>query len=330
MIYIKDFIIHILDSNTQLPVLSEHVHPDDLDINKYLTTHIEKSLDDISTKKFQNIDNEEITALFKDLSKKELFLNKSKQLAKVVYEIIYKNGIEPLDLIIINFTLNSKKYIGVFFMYYRVSYLHDIEYLDDKNLNKLVKNITSLPNENQKIDEFIFYNLSDNEFIFKEKNHDIDGIKEPIISKYILEVDVLLSPKEKLDILNKTSKKIVKDYYDDSVNKLAEVNKIILDNVETKGYIDVEDIKDKAFKDNPEVKQAYDDEMLQKGLNDKELSIEGLEKRLPQFQKIILDDEIEIKVPVEILNDKEKLEFIVNSNGTVSIMLKDLVDIKQR
>lgn len=330
MIYIEDFIVHILDSNTQLPVLSEHVHPDDLDINKYLTTHIEKSLDDISTKKFQNIDNEEITALFKDLSNKESFLNKSKQLAKVIYEIIYKNGIEPLDLIIINFTLNSKKYIGVFFMYYRVSYLHDIEYLDDKNLNKLVKNITSLPNENQKIDEFIFYNLSDNEFIFKEKNHDIDGIKEPIISKYILEVDVLLSPKEKLDILNKTSKKIVKDYYDDSVNKLAEVNKIILDNVETKGYIDVEDVKDKAFKDNPEVKQAYDDEMLQKGLNDKELSIEGLEKRLPQFQKIILDDEIEIKVPVEILNDKEKLEFIVNSNGTVSIMLKDLVDIKQR
>lgn len=330
MIYIEDFIVHILDSKAQLPVLSEHVHPEDLDINKYITTHIEKSLDDISTKKFKNIDSPKIIELFNDLNKKDLFLESSKKLAKLIYEIIYKNGIDPLDLIVTNFTLNSKKYIGVFFMYYRVSYLHDIEYLDDKNLNKLVKNITSLANENQKIDEFIFYNVDDDEFIFKEKNHDIDGIKEPIISKYILEVDVLLSPKEKLDILNKTSKKIVKDYYDDSVNKLAEVNKIILDNVETKGYIDVEDVKDKAFKDNPEVKQAYDDEMLGKGLNDKELSIDGLEKRLPQFQKIILDDEIEIKVPVEILNDKEKLEFIVNSNGTVSIILKDLVDIKQR
>ena len=70
--------------------------------------------------------------------------------------------------------------------------------------------------------------------------------------------------------------------------------------------------------------------MVQKGLKDKSLEVEGLERRLPTFQKILLDDGIEMKIPVEVLNDKDKLEFIVNPDGSVSIMLKNLMDIKQK
>ncbi len=330
MIYIDDLVVHILDPNTAMPILSEAKHPNDLEIQEYIGTHIEKAFLDMNKKELETIGNLGVKSILSDLGKRDDFLERSRDFANFMYEILEKNAMEPLDLVITRFTREGQEYVAIFYMYYKMSYIHTIDYDEEKNINRLLKQKTALPTENQKVDEFIFYNLETEEFFYKEKKHNVNGGKEYIISQYVLDITMPLSPREKIDLLNKTSKKIVKDYYDNSINKMAEVNSIILDNVETKGYIDIDDVKDKAFHNQPDIQKAYEEEMVQKGLKDKSLEVEGLERRLPTFQKILLDDGIEMKIPVEVLNDKDKLEFIVNPDGSVSIMLKNLMDIQQK
>lgn len=331
---IEKLVLHILDNTVGMPVISESEHPNDSDIFDFIQTHIERVFRDINIKNacFENEENE-IKALCKEIiDDKENFLNVSKQLAEKLYAIIVNNeSIPSCDLVCSLFDGDGTSYLGLFILNYKTSFIHSVEEDEDKKVNKVLKQVTTLPNTNQKIDEFVIINLTDFTISLKEKRYDIDGVKERYLSKYFLKSQTILSDKEKVDIINKTSKKIINDYYDGDIKKMGDMKTAISESIEENDNIDIEEIKEKTFKDNLELRDLYSEELEQRGVTEKNVSVnQNVVKKFAKTQRLVTDDGIELKIPISYLNSQDKVEFINNVDGTVSIVLKNIRDIQDK
>ena len=333
-VYIKKLALHILDNTLGMPILSESEHPHDSDINDFIKAHIEKVFKDVNIKNasFENESNQ-IKELCEHLAtNKDNFLDVSKKLAGKLYDILIRNvEIPSCDLVCSLFDGDGKSFLGLFILNYKTSYIHYVEENEDRRTNKMIKQITTLPNTSQSIEEFIVIDLTDFTILLKEKKHDIDGIKEHYLSKYFLKSQTVLSDKEKVDIINKTSKKMIRDYYDGDIKKMGDLKTAITESIEENDNIDIESIKKKTFKDNLELQQIYTEELEAKGVVEKKIAInENVIKKIPKMQKLVTEDGIELKIPISYLSREEKVEFINNSDGTISILLKNIRDIQDK
>ena len=333
-VYIKKLALHILDNTLGMPILSESEHPHDSDINDFIKAHIEKVFKDVNIKNasFENESNQ-IKELCEHLAtNKDNFLDVSKKLAGKLYDILIRNvEIPSCDLVCSLFDGDGKSFLGLFILNYKTSYIHYVEENEDRRTNKMIKQITTLPNTSQSIEEFIVIDLTDFTILLKEKKHDIDGIKEHYLSKYFLKSQTVLSDKEKVDIINKTSKKMIRDYYDGDIKKMGDLKTAITESIEENDNIDIESIKKKTFKDNLELQQIYTEELESKGVVEKKIAInENVIKKIPKMQKLVTEDGIELKIPISYLSREEKVEFINNSDGTISILLKNIRDIQDK
>ncbi|MBV1817513.1 nucleoid-associated protein [Anaerosalibacter bizertensis] len=331
-INIEKMILHILDSSVGIPALSEAEHPYSGDIIEFLEIHIEKVFNDINIKKafFDTQENPVKNICMEIAENNDTFIEKTKEFAQLMYDIMAENAsIPPCDLICSLFNGDGKKYLGFFILNYKSSYIHYVEESEDKRINKVIKQKTTLPNINQKIDECIIIDLEDFSILLKEKKYEINGQKEYYISKYLLQSKDTLSDKEKIDIVNKVSKKIVQDYYEDDVKKIAEIKNAIVESVEETDTIDIDHIKTKAFNENLELQNIYEEEIERRGLKEKTIEVnEPMYKKIPKTQKFVTDDGIEIKVPISLLTGDDKIEFFNNTDGTISILLKSIKEIQ--
>lgn len=331
-INIEKTILHILDPSIGMPVLSEEEHPHDGEINEFISLHIENIFNDINTKKSSFIgQNNQVKNLCMDIvNDTDSFIENTKAFSTMMYNLIEANmSIPPCDLICSLFKGDDKKYLGFFIFNYKVSYIHYLEEMDSGRLNTVVKQTTTLPNTNQKLDQFFIVNLDDFSILLKEKKYEINEEKDYYLSKYLLKSEDILSDKAKMDIVSKVSKKIVKDYYDDDIAKHAEIKSVMVESVEETDFIDVDEVKKKVFKDNMDVQRIYDEEVIRKGLSDKTIEVnENLSKKISKIQKLVMDNGIEIKIPIEYLKGDEKIEFLNNPDGSISVLLKDIRDIK--
>lgn len=331
-IKIEKLILHILDPSVGLPVLSEEEHPYSGEIFEFIRFHIEKIFNDVNIKKsFFTDDNNHMKDLCMDISNNtDLFIEKTKEFSKTMYNLLVQNvDIPPCDLICSLFKGDDKAYLGFFIFNYKPSYIHYVKELETGRLNTVIKQNTTLPNTNQKIDEFFIIDLEDYSILLKEKKYEINGEKEYYISKYLLKSIDLLSDKAKIDIVNKVSKKIVKDYYEDDVTKLAEIKSTMVQSIEESNSVDVDSIKTNVFKNNLDIQRIYDEEIDKKGLTDKIIPVnENLSKKISKTQRLVMDNGIEIKVPIEYLTGDDEIEFLNNPDGTISVLLKNIRGIQ--
>ena len=106
---------------------------------------------------------------------------------------------------------------------------------------------------------------------------------------------------------------------------MGDLKTAITESIEENDNIDIESIKKKTFKDNLELQQIYTEELEAKGVVEKKIAInENVIKKIPKMQKLVTEDGIELKIPISYLSREEKVEFINNSDGTISILLKNI------
>ncbi|MPN23705.1 hypothetical protein SDC9_171098 [bioreactor metagenome] len=102
---------------------------------------------------------------------------------------------------------------------------------------------------------------------------------------------------------------------------------IIRENVEDSLNINIAEISEQVFKDH-DIKRVYNEEIKMKGIKEPEVKVNfNYANKIKTKQKIITDEGIEINIPYEMISNKDKVEFITNPNGTISIVLKNIDSI---
>lgn len=328
-INIKKIVVHILDSNLQMPVLSEVESQLNDDIVEFVGKHIEKIVNDDNMKAatFIDEDNSIKAVCEKVLKEGEYFLEGTINMANALFKIMYENvEIPPADVIFVLFTLEGVMHMGILKLNYKHSYIHHIETTDRGMLNSIIKQRTALPSIGQKIDECAIINLEDFSLKIYEKKYSINDEKIYYFSTMFLKCSSDISPNEKVKIFTKATKKFSQTYFDEDPVVHAEIKRAVVESIIENEAIDVEEVAKTVFRESPELKQDFIAHVEKAGLYEKNIPIqnEKIVERNFRKQKIKTDTGVEISLPVEYYGNRDKIEFINNLDGTVSILLKNI------
>lgn len=327
-IRIEKVIIHILDSMVGMPVLSDTEIDFGSDFADFLKEHIYKisSGDDVRTCRFYENESEVYQALqeYND----DAFIPLSKQLAESLYKIMNSNvDIPSADLAIVRFKDRDEEYLAILKIDLRANYTHRTSAVGEGNANEIVKFKAVFPTESQRLSEAAIIRLKDFQVRLVEKKYEINGEKVNYFSYLFLKCNSSLSPKTKLNIVTKAIEKVQNDNLDEYTATEAKMRakSIIREELERNGGFVVEDLADKVFDEQPDMRNAFQEKMEKYDMVKQEV-IPQNETTVRKYQKqhLYTDSGIEIKIPMDCYQDADRVEFITNPDGTVSVLIKNI------
>jgi len=323
----KTGIIHILDSTMGMPVLSDYEFDLSSDLCDFLKAHIEKFTENDDVKHCQFAEESEICAAIRECTP-ENFVETSKEVARKLFQIMNANiAIPPADMAMVIFGCNGGNYLAVLKLNYKTSYTHVTQPSDDgSNNNDIILQRAILPSEGQKLAEAFVVSLESGEILLTEKKYEVNGEKRQYFSELFLECHAPLSQKSKLDIVTKAVEQVNKKYYgEDDTERKMETKNVIYQELEEEGCLHVEALKEKVFKDSPEMQEEFI-EKLEKYNMAAEVVEPKNEQTVKKFQTQYLttDTGIEIKIPMEEYGNPDHVEFITNADGTISMLIKNI------
>ena len=131
--------------------------------------------------------------------------------------------------------------------------------------------------------------------------------------------------------MEKSAEQVIKKFYTGDSLKQAEVKMAIRENVDNNLEIDIDDLSKAAFHDSPDMQIQYKQELSQKGFIGKKIKInQQIYNELEKSHKIITDIGIKMEIPSDLMRDKNRVEFIVNQDGTMSILIKNVNEVKSK
>jgi hypothetical protein len=330
-ILIEKAILHILDASIGTPVLSEKLLPLD-ESTDFFTKHIEKLLADSEVKECDFEDGDHpVRELISNIGS-DNFAGVTQQMAAVLYNHMTSNvDIPAADILFTIFQYEKQRFFGLIKFNYREAYTHSIASIEGATATGVIKYKTLYPNESQKVDECVFVNLNSHAIKIKEKKYEINGQKDYYLSNHFMKTRPARSYKEQYRLVEKSAEQVVKKFYAGDSLKQSEVKMAIKNNVDKNLEIDIDDLSKTAFYDSPEMQTQYKQELSQKGFTEKKIKInQQIYQELERNHKIITDIGVKMEIPSGLMKNKEKVEFIVNQDGTMSILIKNVNEVKSR
>ena len=252
---IHKFIIHVLDKNSDTPILNDFEGRVSQDIEAFFQKKISKvSRDnDIRTAVFNDYSNNLIKKCCEQIIYDESsFLNNSKEIAAYLFDVMKLNAtLESCDLAICLYSQKDEKKVAILKLDYNKSYTHSIEFKDDKFNIQMSKNEINIQ-ETKTVKIAALVGLSGMNDEYHLRVLDKDAEKEEANSKFVTEF--LNATKVKDD---KYKTKMFKAFVDSYIAHLysdmkqgEDVRGMLLYMLREKQKLDIDEFADKAIKDD--------------------------------------------------------------------------------
>ncbi|HYH03044.1 MAG TPA: nucleoid-associated protein, partial [Bacillota bacterium] len=226
-ILIKKAVLHILDPNVGVPVLSHQELELSDEVYFFLEKVIDRFFEDENAKEAEFTGEvTRLPELCQELTRGLDFVAGSVEVANLFFAIMQANpDIVPADLICALFSKDDEPYFGMFKFNYRTGYIHNVNSDTETCVNTLIKQKTVLPSETQRLEEAAVVHLVNLSIRMVEKEYEINGAKDCYLSKLILGCSGRLSNNQKARVIEKVTQKISKKYYDDNFEQIARMRK---------------------------------------------------------------------------------------------------------
>ena len=335
-IRIKNVIVHILDSTIGMPVLSDTELEYGSEVAEFLKEHIAKisSGDDAKECRFYK-EESEVYHLLNTYADDD-FVAVSKDIASMLYEIMNSNiDIPAADLMVVRFKEGEDEYLALLKMNYKSLYTHRTMALEDGegNSNEIIRHKSILPSESQRLTEAAIIRLQDLAVWVIEKKYEVNGEKTNYFSFLFLKCSAHLSHKSKLSIVSRAVESVQKEGFDETerFEKQMRAKSIIQEEIEEKGGFVVEELAERIFEEQPELKVAFQDKMEKYDMVKEEIQPQSENTvRKYQSQHLYTDTGIEIKIPMEQYKNPRSVEFITNPDGTISVLIKNIEHLEAK
>ncbi len=335
-IRIRNVIVHIMDPTIGMPVLSDTELEYGSEIAEFLKEHIVKisSGDDAKECRFYK-EESEIYRMLNSYSDED-FVAVSKEIAGLLYDIMSGNiDIPPADLMVVRFREGEEEYLALLKMNYKAFYTHRTMAAGDGegNSNEIIRHKSILPSESQRLTEAAVIRLNDLALQVIERKYEVNGEKTNYFSFLFLKCSAHMSHKSKLAIVSRAVESVQKEGFDETerFEKQMRAKSIIQEEIEENGGFAVEEIGEKIFDDQPELKAAFQDKMEKYNMVREKIEPQSENTtRKYQNQHLFTDTGIEIKIPMEQYKNPGCVEFITNPDGTVSVLIKNIEHLEAR
>ena len=161
----------------------------------------------------------------------------------------------------------------------------------------------------------------------------MNGEKTNYFSFLFLKCSAHLSHKSKLSIVSRAVESVQKEGFDETerLEKQMRAKSIIQEEIEEKGGFVVEELAERIFEEQPELKVAFQDKMEKYDMVKEEIQPQSENTvRKYQSQHLYTDTGIEIKIPMEQYKNPRSVEFITNPDGTISVLIKNIEHLEAK
>ena len=166
-----------------------------------------------------------------------------------------------------------------------------------------------------------------------EKKYEVNGEKTNYFSYLFLKCSSHLSPKSKLAIVTKAVENIQKKNCEEyeQYEQHMRAKSIIQEELARSGGFVVEELAEKIFEGEPQMREEFQEKMEKYDMVKEEvLPQNDTTVRKYQTQHLLTDTGIELRIPMEQYKDSQKVEFITEQDGSISVLLKHIGHIQAK
>ena len=322
-IFVKKAIIHQFSPDDTELVLADQLLTVSPKIEEYLRKKIERVFSDEAKTGQFNSENP-----FLDHLKGDLLSNSVKIANLWKEEFSISENLKTNDLIFIEFERNGVEH----FAFLRISLRENLAHIGQESGSPLRITQNNLPGAGSAPDEALIVNLQTWKYHLIEKRIKHNGAFLNYFSDNLLQVTPAISAKKSIKAVEQTAQKIADNFHQGDFQFQSKVKSAIFNNLEEDNELSPEKLADQLFDNNLTARLNFVDQ-LKEVIPDK-ISFDEIDssRQLKKFenQKLSLSNGIELIVPNAIYEDAESVEFIQNENGTYSILIKNIEDIKSK
>ena len=326
-IIIHQAILHVLDTTLDAPVLSGGGMELTVEKTAYLQNHIEKLLASDEIRQCRPLPD---SAFRNELEHNQDFIDLSCRIAGVLFDYMHAHTTIPgADLAVVDFTRDGAPWLGILKLNYKNGYTHYTETVEGAPVNSIIQQRACLPTQSGKVEEGALVNLTDYSMRLLEKKYDIDGHKEFYLSSVVFQYTQAEPEKKKLQAIQEAAAQAVKDAYEDEPHADAQVAMLIANQAaDNDNQVSVEQVRQQLAEEYPLAAVPFDDyveksEVLEEAAAP--VTVTPARIRRMESRSIRTANGIEVKIPTELLNSDSELEFLHDPDGSVSLLIKNVI-----
>ena len=326
-IIIHQAILHVLDTTLDAPVLSGGGMELTAEKTAYLQNHIEKLLASDEIRQCRPLPD---SAFRNELEHNQDFIDLSCRIAGVLFDYMHAHTTIPgADLAVVDFTRDGAPWLGILKLNYKNGYTHYTETVEGAPVNSIIQQRACLPTQSGKVEEGALVNLTDYSMRLLEKKYDIDGHKEFYLSSVVFQYTQAEPEKKKLQAIQEAAAQAVKDAYEDEPHADAQVAMLIANQAaDNDNQVSVEQVRQQLAEEYPLAAVPFDDyveksEVLEEAAAP--VTVTPARIRRMESRSIRTANGIEVKIPTELLNSESELEFLHDPDGSVSLLIKNVI-----
>ena len=315
-IVFKKVIMHTLDATMDMPRLSKECLTLTDDTEAYITHYIADLFENHSMAKAVFEEESPWLEAIKDGIKD--FYSFSLDMAHNFYAYLQTfETIASGDLIVAQFERDAVPYAAFIKLNYKEAFTHAMDHSIE--CNQIIKHKSIFPETSSKVQEAAIINLETLNILL------LDIHKEKYVHT-LLGCTAPLSTKQKINVVEKVIAEAIEDNFENKIEALSFAKSNLAKSIESTSSIMIEDVLHDTFGDREEIVNACKDILEERGIADDAIELQQASKVANKYRthKLKTNTGIEIKLPVQMLNDPNTVEIINNSDGTVEVRIKKI------
>lgn len=328
---INEAVINVLESNSDRPILNEFKIDLNDDTYIFLYKHIEKCLNDDELKyaKF-NGERNIVKEIVKD--NESNLIEISKQITEHLFYIMKSNcNIASSDLIIASIITDQGPMIAILKMEYVKSFIHEIECVENKVEIGIVAQEIGLPGSGQKIQKAAFIKPCDDENLFDlmilDKKRTTKEEEEYGINYWInnfIDCSIVRNERDQTKSFIDGTEYWVRKNYSYEADKAQKLRKNMRDSLLKDESINISEFANENLKD-PGASDNF--KVFMSGRCEEEIIVDKVyvEKKLNKV-KLKIDKDINLSISKEFYEDKSKFEVVKNGDGSINLVIKNVIN----
>lgn len=322
-IVINKILMHMLDfEHRKIYHSTDFVDMNETSID-YYRKKVEKALNSPSLKELT------VGSLHEMMLRSEKMIESQEEFIKQAHEMTDKlfalgSVIEEMpnsNVLFVDCYKNGERYVGALKLNYR--YI-PMSVIDENNIRITKKQV--LPTMGSSVDEAIIVNVDAKKLFLIEKKYNIDGKLDFYLNAEWIKGEEKLTDKQKISTMKKVVRKMDDIYNVNDGKALPLMKHEIQEKIDTNQPVKPLEIVKKVLEKDGQAQEESEIMMKDLGIGEED-QIESLSLTAMDKCKLVLDDEIEISLPIEEYLSGDKVEKVRQEDGTYSILLKDVSEV---
>ena len=322
---IRNAILHIMRNDGRPSVFSEVELDIDSEIcEAFILKHVKKMLNNPSVRTANFIADSSLHSLLEGYQSNSIYFKETTlEFAKKLDAIMTKfTDIPCCDMLIARVGHKSGDYLAVLNLTYQEMYSHKTSGSDNQ-----LRICSALPFNTGKVEyaALIALNGSSMPISLVESPATIDGNQVMYYSEMFLECETTPSKKEQVKLIDEITTEFVEEHFKSDPKVSAKIKTAFLQESEAEeGFVSIDNVASSAFEGTNEVRNQYVSTLREAGVQEDLPLGERVIKQQFATHKIKAENGIELKFPAALVAEEDEIEITNNSDGTVTVVLKNL------